>query len=188
MLVDGIDLLTGTGIRSVLTSNARGTTFPSNPTDNMEFELTATQGNNLPGIYFYSASESKWVVKTPGNDVLPYDIAGSSIGTIRAGDIIASHVTVRGFKLKAGFYGCIASAGVAPAANTSFTIGKIGRTGAESTLGSMVFNAGETQGIFVQNGSADINITAGETLFVKAPGAVDQFIANLAFTLAGSLL
>lgn len=188
MLVDGINLLSGTSIRTVLTSDSRGSAFPQDPVNGVEFELTATVGNYRPGIYFYSVEDSAWIVKIPGNDVLPYDIAGSTVGTIRGNDIIASHITVRGFKLKSGFYGCVARAGVAPIASTEFTIAKTGRGGVETTLGTMVFNAAETHGLFVQNGSGDISITAGETIVVKAPNSIDQFISNVSFTLAGTLL
>lgn len=185
MLADGLRLLDGSEIsRTLVDSSLRGNTFPATPSDGDTFELLVQSGQNSPGIYVRTNNE--WVIKYPGNSLLPYDISGSTIGTIANGATIARFVAARGFTLRSGFEYCVAICAIAPASDVTFTITRQ-TNGGSSTIGTIFFATSETVGIYSQNGSGDIEILAGDVLSVVAPNPVDQFISDVMFTLSGSL-
>jgi len=189
MLADGLQLASGSQIvRTILDDAHRGTTLPASAADGTEFELTSKSGNNSAGIYIYVAAESAWVVKYPNNDLVPYDVSGCTIGGIANAAVIQRHLAVRSFKLKSGFESCLAQALNAPSVDTTFSITRISRTGQSVAIGSLFFAGGETVGVYTQVGSGDILFSAGELLVVKAPTTADQFISDVSFTLAGTLV
>lgn len=185
MLADGLRLLDGSEInRTLVESDLRGTSFPLTPSEDDTFELTETSGQFSAGIYVFTNGD--WVIKYPGNSLLPYDISGSTLGTIANGATIAKFVASRGFTIRAGFEYCVALCQTAPATDVTFTITRQ-TNGGLVTIGSIYFAASETVGIYSQSGSGSIKILAGDVLSVVAPNPVDQFLSDVMFTLSGSL-
>lgn len=186
MLADGLSLLDGSEItRTIAASEMRGNSFPPSPSADDIFELLIQVGQYAPGIYSYV--NSQWVIKYPGNSLLPYDISGSTNGTVRDGDTIATFIASRGFSIQTGFLYCIAACKIAPATDVTFTITKQSASGSQSNLGTIYFAASETVGVYTQVGNGSINIVAGDIIQVVAPNPIDQFISDIAFTLSGSL-
>lgn len=189
MFVDGLEVTDDSRVtRHLMDPSKRGTVFPASPANGDVFELVESASGHAPGIYTYVGVESRWVAKYPNFDVIPYDISGAVFGTMSDADIISRHISVRSYKLSQGFAGSIAAAAVAPAATCNLTIIRVGRNGYETQLGTLSFAAASTEGSFVQSGSGDMIITAGESLVIQAPNPVDTTIADIAFTFAGSLL
>lgn len=189
MIVDGLQITDESPLqRKLMDPTKRGTTFPGSPSDNDVYELTQSYLGNGPGIYFYSLADSKWVVKYPDGNVMPYDVAGATFGTMNDSDVIARHMAVRSYRLAEGFQSCVSGAKAAAIVDTSISIIRENRQGAESVLGTLFYEAAETVGVFSQNGSGDMIITAGETLILRAPDPADTDLADLAFTFAGTLL
>lgn len=189
MLVDSISLADSSEVkRTMLDQSKRGTAFPGNPVDGQVFELTAEHNGYGPGIYVYFQSEGRFIVKYPNNDVMPYDVSGATFGPMNDGDIVARHISVRSYRIKAGFEACVAAAKIAAVANTELAIKRVSRSGAETEIGKLIFEAAETVGVFTQTGSGDIIVTAGETLVLQAPIPADGSLSDIAFTFAGTLI
>lgn len=189
MLTDGLSMMDGSEAKRVLTdATKRGSSFPQSPSDGAVFELVVESGGNSPGIYFYSAVDAVWVIKYPNSDLMPYDVGGSVHGTMQNGAVLMNFVAVRSFRLREGFNGCLAFAKTAASADTTLNVIRISRTNQPTVIGSIFFGIAETVGIFTQNGSGDMSVSAGEFLTVQAPLAADSTLADVAFTFAGSLL
>lgn len=189
MLIDGLTITDESLVsRHLMDQSKIGTQFPSSPVDQQVFELSETYNGYAPGIYQYVSAESKWVVKYPNFDVMPYDVSGAVFGIMKDADVVARHIAVRSYRVKEGFAGCIAVAKTAPVVDCALSVILVSRTGAETTLGALTFSAAETVGIFQQSTSGDMVVGAGETLVLQAPNPVDQSISDIAFTFAGTLL
>ena len=189
MLIDGLFVTDDSPIqRKIVNEAQRGIAFPPTPADGDVFELTQTYQGNSPGIYFYVLSDVAWIVKYPNNDVMPYDVSGATFGNMNDGDTISRHMSVRSYRLKEAFSGCVAEAITAATVDTSISIFIVSRSGAENEVGTLFFEAAETIGVFSQVGSGDMLVTAGEKLVLRAPTPVDQDLSELSFTFAGSLL
>lgn len=188
MQADGLQLASGSNIERSLPSDKRGNQLPVSGTDGDEFQLLVAHNGRSPGIYFYSADDAAWIVKYPNNDVMPYDIVAATYGTIRAGDTIGRHLAVRSFKVNAGFENCIAYAITPAAEDVTFTLYRVSRSGAQTSIGTVFFSASESVGVFTQNGSGLINFSAGEHLIFQAPTPVDQFISDVTISIAGTLV
>ena len=80
----------------------------------------------------------------------------------------------------AGLAGSYGTAGTAATAAASFTIAKNG-TG----VGTMAFAAGATSATFTM--ATATNFAGGDVLTIVAPGTPDATLANLAWTLTGTL-
>lgn len=189
MIVDGLELSDESRVtRHLMDASKIGTEFPSGPADGDVFELSQTFNGNAPGIYMYVGAESRWVVKYPNFDVIPYDVAGAIFGKMNDADIVCRHLSVRSYRIKQGFEGCAAYAAVPGTADVYLEIFRVSRNGTQTKLGDLYFAAAESVGAFVQNGSGDMFLSAGETLMIQAPNPVNQDLADIAFTFAGSLL
>lgn len=189
MLVDGLSIADNSVIRrEILDPARRGDTFPASPTDGDVFELTAESAGRIPGIYVYISEDSSWVVKYPSSDAIPYDIAGAIFGTMNDADVVARHLSVRSYKIKADFKNCVAFAEVPGTADVSIEIYRIKRDATRVQLGTLLFSASDSVGVFSQIGSGDMLIGAGETLMLQAPNPVNKDLADIAFTFAGSIV
>lgn len=109
-----------------------------------------------------------------------YDVAGGATGTPTANAILLTFVAVRPFSLPSG---CAGSYGVAKVAATAQTIFGIQKNGA--TVTSMVFAAAATTATFVFAPGA--SFVAGDILTVVAPASPDATLADIGFTLAGTI-
>lgn len=188
MLVDELKVAHGSGIsKAVLDNSKRGINFPSSPSNGDVFQLTQTLGNKNPGIYTYNSTDTDWIIDSPDNSIVPYDISGQVSGKMTASAIISRSIAVRTYVLRPGFEGCLAQSVVGAAAQTIITIKRISRQGTESILGYLTFAAGNNVGTFSQNGSSPMYISKGESLIVQAPNPADSTLADMFFTLAGAL-
>lgn len=189
MFIDGLELADKSFVvRRLMDPSLRGTNLPVSASDGDMFELTEAEGNKQPGIYTYSNEETSWVLSHPNSDLLPYDIGGSVHGTMTENEIIMRNLSVRDYAFQDSFYGSLARAEQAASVDTYLEIIKIGRQGAQTVLGSILFSASVTEGSFIQEAVGVKEIGAGETLIVKAPAGVNQSLAGITFTFAGALL
>lgn len=109
-----------------------------------------------------------------------YDIAGSVSGKPGNAAVVARFVAVRAFSLPAGLTGSFCKAGTAATASSVLTINKNG-----SSVGTMTFAiAGTTASLAM---ASQTSFAAGDILTVVAPGTADSTLADIQFTLAGSL-
>jgi hypothetical protein len=188
MLIDGILLADGSNIsKTVLDATKRGVAFPGSPSQGDVFELTELYNGKNPGIYTYNATDVDWISNSPDNSAVPYDVGGQVVGTMSSGTVLSRALAVRSFVIKIGFEGCLARSVVGATAQTTLSIKKISRQGTEATIGSIIFEAGNTVGTFSQVGSNPMYVTTGESLIVVAPTPADSTLADVSYTFAGSL-
>jgi hypothetical protein len=189
MLIDSLTLADNSSVsRRVMDPTKRGSAFPGSPSDGDTWELTASYLGHGVGIYSYVTAESVWVVQYPNNDVMPYDVAGATFGAMNNGDVISRHISVRTYRIKTGFEGCISAALIASVADSYIDIIRIDRSGSENIIGKLFFEVAQTVGVFQQIGSGDMTFTAGEHLVLRAPNPADLVLSDIAFTFAGTLV
>lgn len=186
MIVDGVRLVSGTGISmGVVSASSQGNTLPASATEGDEYELTALYAGKQPGLYWWHSGE--WVLKSPDRSATPYDISGGSVSTLGASAVIMRLVVARAFGLVSGFFGSLAVSGQGPASNIALEIRRIDRSGADSKIGEIQFGVGSTTGVFVQEGSGVMRFAQGEVLYVRGPETPDLTLNDLSVTLAGFL-
>lgn len=189
MHVDGLELSDESRVTRHLMDPTRiGTEFPTNPNDGEVFELSQAFEGREPGIYMYVGAESRWVVKYPNFDVIPYDVSGAVFGKMNDADVVARHLSVRSYRIKEGFSGCAAYAAVPGTADVYLSVFRVSRDSTQTKLGELYFPAAESVGAFIQSNTGDMIVSAGESLVIQAPNPVNQDIADISFTIAGSLL
>ena len=187
MLLDGALLVNGSSLKlGVVNASEKGTALPASATEGDNFELTAVYAGKQPGLYWWHNGE--WVVRSPDLSAVPYDLSGGSTTTLAASAIVMRHVAVRAFGISATFIGSIAVAGQAPSANIVIEVRRIDRTGFDSAIGEIQFAVGSTTGVFVQNGTGNMNFAQGEIFYVKGPDVADLTLSELSITIAGFLI
>lgn len=110
-----------------------------------------------------------------------YDITGGTIGKPKNSTLVMNFVAVRAFTLPIDFVGSLAQAGIVGTAPSTFDIIKNG-----GSIGSLFFNTGSGTGVFTV--ALTQNIVAGDYLTVVAPATVDTTLADIRFTLKGTLV
>jgi hypothetical protein len=110
----------------------------------------------------------------------PAYVSGSWPGSPAAGQVIERYIFAIGVTFPAGLGGSYANAGTAATAAASFAIAKNG-----SAIGMMSFAAGATSATFSMASPA--TFTAGDVLTITAASPADATLANLAWTLSGTL-
>lgn len=110
----------------------------------------------------------------------PSYVSGSWSGAPAAGQVIERYIFATPTNFPAGLAGSYGTAGIAATAAASFTIAKNG-TG----VGAMDFAAGATSATFSL--ATATAFAAGDVLTIIAPASPDASLANLAWTLAGTL-
>jgi hypothetical protein len=187
MIVDGIRLVNGSTLSlGVVNADERGNALPASGIEGKSFELTAPYNGKQPGLYIWHNGE--WVVRSPDQSAVPYDISGGSVSTLNSSAVILRHVAVRAFGIKAGFFGSVALSGQGPTNNVALDIRRVDRSGADTKIGEIQFAIGSTIGLFVQNGSTDMAFVQGETLYLRGPETADLTLSELSITLAGFLI
>lgn len=180
------------------------TAFPTGVAEGTTFLLTATVGQNTPGMYVYlgetweplGALKSIEAGANSGMDLsivngvvtlsvspamTPYDVAAFVNGKPDAGAKVCELRVVRTFKLPASLTGSAATVGTAPTGSAAvFSIFKNG-----ASIGSFTFNVGATTATFAF--ASEQTFVAGDRLVITAPASQNAALADLAFTLAGSL-
>ena len=110
----------------------------------------------------------------------PAYVSGSWAGSPAAGQVVERYIFATPVTFPAGLGGSYGTAGTAATASASFTIAKNG-----AAIGTMAFAAGATAASFTMSGATFF--AAGDVLTISAPTPADATLANLAWTLAGTL-
>jgi hypothetical protein len=110
----------------------------------------------------------------------PAYISGSWAGSPSAGQVIERYIFATPVTFPSGLVGSYGNAGAATTAATSFTIAKNG-----APIGTMAFAAAATSASFTM--AAATAFSAGDVLTITAPTPADASLANLAWTLTGTL-
>src|SRR5947209_10947459 len=110
----------------------------------------------------------------------PAYVSGSWAGSPGAGQVIERYIFATPVTFPSGLVGSYGAAGTAATAAASFTIAKNG-----TAVGTMSFAAGMTGASFTM--ASATAFTAGDVLTMSAPSPADPTLANLAWTLSGTL-
>jgi len=110
----------------------------------------------------------------------PAYVSGSWAGSPGASQVIERYIFATPVTFPAGLAGSYGTAGTAATAAASFAIQKNG-----STAGTMAFAAGATSAGFTM--ASATSFAGGDVLTIVAPASPDATLANLAWTLAGTL-
>src|SRR5216683_6648187 len=110
----------------------------------------------------------------------PAYVSGSWPGSPAASQVIERYIFATPVTFPAGLAGSYGIAGTAATAAASFAIQKNG-----AAVGTMAFAAGTATASFTM--AAATAYAAGDVLTIVAPAAPDPTLANLAWTLSGSL-
>src|SRR6266849_9855873 len=110
----------------------------------------------------------------------PAYVSGSWAGSPGASQVIERYIFATPVTFPAGLTGSYGTAGVAATAVASCAIQKNW-----STVGTMAFAAGATNASFTMAGTT--SFAGGDVLTILAPAAPDATLANLAWTLTGTL-
>jgi hypothetical protein len=115
-----------------------------------------------------------------GAVVAPSYVSGSWAGAPGASQVIERFIFATPVTFPAGLAGSYGTAGTAAAAAASFGIAKNG-----TAVGTMAFAAGATSATFTM--TAATGFAGGDVLTITAPAVPDATLANLAWTLSGTL-
>ncbi|HEX6443090.1 MAG TPA: hypothetical protein VF007_12945, partial [Stellaceae bacterium] len=110
----------------------------------------------------------------------PAYVSGSWPGSPAAGQVVERYIFAAAVTFPAGFGGSYGSAGTAATATANFTVAKNG-----AAIGTMSFAAGATSASFTM--SSTTAFAAGDVLTIAGPSPADATLANLAWTLSGTL-
>jgi hypothetical protein len=110
----------------------------------------------------------------------PAYVSGSWPGSPAASQIVERYIFATAVNFSAGLGGSYGMAGAAATAAATFSIAKNG-----TAIGTMAFAAGATSATFTM--SSATTFAAGDVLTIAAPATPDATLANLAWTLAGTL-
>ena len=110
----------------------------------------------------------------------PAYVSGAWSGSPGASQVIERYIFAGAVSFPAGLGGSYGTAGIAATGSTIFTIAKNG-----SSVGTMAFAAVTTTATFAM--STATSFAAGDVLTITAPGTPDATLANLAWTLSGTL-
>lgn len=167
-------------IKEEIDPTKRGTAFPSNPQHLQVFQIIAG-GAQAVGVYIYNQAKAAWLLADQSN--FPYDIALSVVGKPDANKVVAKVVMPRPIKVPANFLGSLAVADVAATASFTLTI-KVGTT----TVGTVVFGAGSTAGVFNYALSGDLIIERGEVLSMTSQATADSTLSFPSITILAEQL
>lgn len=110
----------------------------------------------------------------------PAYVSGSWAGSPAAGQVIERYIFATPVNFPSGLAGSYGTAGTAATAAAGFTIAKNGLA-----VGTMAFAAGAASASFTM--AAATGFAGGDVLTIVAPASPDATLANLAWTLAGTL-
>jgi hypothetical protein len=142
----------------------------------------------LPGFNIFGQALQSLAGLTPTTYTLTGDgavegpayVSGSWAGSPGASQAIERYIFATAVTFRAGLSGSYGVAGTAATASASFAIEKNG-----TTVGTMVFAAGATSASFTM--ASQTSFAGGDVLTILAPASPDATLANLAWTLAGTL-
>ncbi|MBV9154461.1 MAG: hypothetical protein JO204_22060 [Alphaproteobacteria bacterium] len=135
-------------------------------------------GQSLQGLA--SLTPTSYSLTGDGAIQGPAYVSGSFSGSPTASQIIERYIFASAVTFPAGLSGSYGTAGTPATASATFTIAKNG-----TPVGTMVFAAGASAASFAMGGAT--TFAAGDVLTIAAPATPDATLANLAWTLAGTL-
>jgi hypothetical protein len=135
-------------------------------------------GQSLQGLAGLSATS--YSLTGDGAVQGPAYVAGSWPGSPAASQIIERYIFATAVTFPAGLTGTYGASGIAATALAGFTIAKNG-----TAIGTMSFAAGATSASFTM--AAATAFGPGDVLTIAAPATQDATLANLAWTLSGTL-
>lgn len=184
MIIDGLTLVQGSSIDLLqLNTDKTGVTFPVDPNEGDEWQLTEETDTYVEGRYLFS--EGSWRLVLPGNSPIAYDINGTIFDTVPPSTKVLFFVSPRSFTLARSFIGCIAKAEIEASSEVTFNI-EVKRSDLSYTqIGTMTFNPGNLDGVFVAVNSTPINVNRGDIISITSPSFEDQTLQNVSFTLSG---
>lgn len=181
MLNCGLTLPTGAQIqKEEIDPSKRGIAFPANPTHLQVFQIIAGGAQEV-GVYTYNLAKAKWLLADQSN--YPYDIALSVVGKPDANKVVAKVVMPRPIRVPNNFLGSLAVADIAPTAAFTLTV-KVGTT----TVGTVLFAAGNAVGSFTYSLSGDLIIERGEVLSLTSQATADSTLSFPSITILAEQL
>jgi len=135
-------------------------------------------GQSLQGLA--SLTPTSYTLTGDGAVQGPAYVSGSWPGSPAASQIVDRYIFATAVTFPAGLAGSYGAAGTAATAATTFTIAKNG-----AAIGTMQFAAGATAASFTL--SSAVTLAPGDVLTIAAPATPDASLANLAWTLAGTV-
>lgn len=184
MLTDGLTFAAGSGLNiRMLSEERRGPTFPGFPVAGDLWEITVDSEQYPEGVYEYTTI---WTLRTPKANVLSYDVSGTVLGQPESLAKVMFIVAARAFKIQGGFAGSIARALSVSSSQQDFTI-NVQRTTGLTAVGIMRFGPGMETAIFIPSSNEPITVQRGDAIIIEAPPIVDDYIADISFTLCGFL-
>jgi len=157
---------------------------PNDPQSLVNFDLISSNINlstlNANTVTQAPNDNSNKLASTAYVDKLSYyDIAGGSTGSPTASAKLLTFVAVRNMSLPTNLTGSYCVAGTAATATTTITLNKNG-----SSFGTISFAAAATIATFTV---AATSFIAGDIITVVAPATPDTTLADIGFTLTGTL-
>ena len=137
---------------------------------------TARLGSGTPSATTVLKGNGAWTTMYEPK----YDLALSITGKPAANAYVLNFCVVNAFSLPAGLTGSVAKSNSAATASATFTIYKNG-----FTAGTIVFAAGSSTGAFTFSSAQ--SFAAGDFIQIIAPSTQDSTLANIGFTLKGTL-
>lgn len=185
MLADGLTLAAGAGLSiQMLDDSRRGPEFPSSPTDNMLWELTVQIDNQVPGIYEYT--RNAWVLRNPSSGAIAYDVSGTVFGRPDPGVKVMMFASPRAFAFQGSLAGAIGRSSGIPSTRQDFIVNISRATGPEG-VGILRFEAGSDEAVFIPNSYEPIQVHRKDIIVVFAPDTIDEYLADVSFTICGYL-
>ena len=110
---------------------------------------------------------------------IPYDVGGAALRTPEPGACITIHAVTHSLDFGTDFSRSSASALVAGTVGATYEI-RVNN----SAVGTLVFSAGSTAGVFNSNGQ-QVTCSPGDVISVHAPGTIANTAAGVVLTLSG---
>jgi hypothetical protein len=139
---------------------------------------TANWNSIIAGARTWFALE---VVETEDAADPPADVSFAKAGTLDASEVLLRTVIVRRTRLVVDLAGSQGRAGVAATAETDFDVRRNG-----ISIGTIRFAVGSTSAVFIA--ASETVVEPGDLLEAIAPATADATLADIAVTLAGSLV
>jgi hypothetical protein len=181
-----IDISYGGKGRSTITTGD----YQSVSGEGMVYVVGVAGTTSIDGINAWSVgdlvvgSQGKWTrIQNPANATKQvYDMTFGAIGTVAASQSLGFYPIVRSITFPGNFSGSLAFCLTAPAAQVVCNI-QVGG----SSVGTITFNSGSTNGTFTSSGGAAVTPAVTGTISIVAPSTADSAWANVSIVLAGSV-
>jgi hypothetical protein len=130
-------------------------------------------------VHVVQAGSSRWATAAAlfGG---AYHYGSFAVAAIGSSEILMDHIVATAHTLSDDFAGCVAGAGVAPAADWVASIQLNG-----VAIGTLTIHADGTHAFVTTGGS--VAVAAGDVVTLIAPAGIDAALARLRFTFKGAI-